>query len=1005
MSRRVLCFVWLIGLVVAACSSVLPNAVRVGRMTNDLGFAGGPALEARVSEGVFAVKAPAATVGNVAAYVFELWDQTGPTLRTSYATAAAACRFLQVPDGTYFLKVGAFDSGGNPLIEGGASVASANTATVIAPGITYSSGASLAVTLQLRHQTDAVIPVAVTAPFGTSYRAVLHSGGTTVATYTSPANLFTFRGVADGTYGVWAYAYNGSGQATPVRPTDAVTVSGLRSVVSGAAAVGIPATIAAVAGGGAGDGGLATVSAQMDFPDRVVEDAAGNLIIGELTNKRVRMLCRTPGTYFGQTMTANRIYTIAGTGGSTLTGIGGPATAADVGSVNGLALDGVGNVYIGDVFSKRVLMLPQVPGTYFGQAMTAGNLYLLAGNGSTVHGGDGGPASAASFDGPRGLAVDASGNVYLSTAGNHRIRVIAATTGTVFGVAVTAGNIYTIAGTGTGAFGGDGAAATAATVNQPYGMALDATGNLVFADSLNNRVRMIARTSGTYYGVVMTANSIYTVAGTGTAAYAGDGGAGPSANLNNPNDVAVAANGTLYIGDTGNNRVRRVTTAGTIFLAAGNGGAYAFGGDGGAATSATMGGPYGVGSGTSNILYICDVSNDRVRMVPPTGGTYFGQVMTAGNIYTIAGAGLDTFGGEDSPASGALLGTPTMVTYDPAGNLYIADTTNSRVRMVPASNGTYFGITMTAGNIYTIAGTTIGYAGNAGPAVNAKMNFPQGLAVDSLGNVIVLDTFNRRVRVIAKTSGTYYGVAMTANNFYVIAGTGSNAFAGDGGPASSAAFNDPRRMGIDAQDNLYIADSGNHRIRMIPKLSGTYWGIAMTANNVYTVAGNGSGAFAGDGGTAASASLNNPQVPSFDGQGNLYIGDSVNYRVRMVPRVSGTYFGQTMAANNIYTIAGNGVFTYAGDGGPATSASLRFPNAVACDDFGNAYVADVNNCRIRMIDRLTGTIYTVAGNGTNSNTGDGGLAINGTLDFPTFLTFLPSGRMTIISKNFLRTVF
>ncbi|MBF0456992.1 MAG: hypothetical protein HQK99_03755 [Nitrospirae bacterium] len=183
-------------------------------------------------------------------------------------------------------------------------------------------------------------------------------------------------------------------------------------------------------------------------------------------------------------------------------------------------------------------------------------------------------------------------------------------------------------------------------------------------------------------------------------------------------------------------------------------------------------------------------------------------------------------------------------------------------------------------------------------------------------------------------------LAANAGNIYTVAGNGSQSYAGDGGLATSATLNDPSGIAVDSIGNLYIADQSNHCIRVVAKVSGTYLGMAMTAGNIYTIAGNGSWGYSGDGGAATSATLRSPSGVALDSIGNLYIADFGNNRIRVVANVTGTYLGVAMTAGNIYTVAGNGNQSYAGDGGLASSASLYLPYCVAVDSVGNLYIAD-----------------------------------------------------------------
>ncbi len=251
-------------------------------------------------------------------------------------------------------------------------------------------------------------------------------------------------------------------------------------------------------------------------------DGAGNLLIADTFNQRVRVVAATSGSFYGQAMTAGDIYTIAGDGQGGATGDGGPATGAAVGAPNGVAVDGSGNVLIAG--GGRVRMVAETSGTFYDKPMTAGDIYTIAGNSADLYSGDRGPATRAelnlnagnpSFNGT--VAVDGAGNLVISDIFNDRIRVAAASTGTFYGVPMTAGNIYTVAGTGATGFSGDGGPALDAKLFEPHGVTVDPAGNLVLADTINGRIRVVAASTGTFYGQAMTAGDIYTVAGGGSS--------------------------------------------------------------------------------------------------------------------------------------------------------------------------------------------------------------------------------------------------------------------------------------------------------------------------------------------------------------------------------------------------------------------------------------------------------------------------------------------------------
>jgi PKD repeat protein len=339
------------------------------------------------------------------------------------------------------------------------------------------------------------------------------------------------------------------------------------------------------------------------------------------------------------------------------------------------------------------------------------------------------------------------------------------------GVAVTgADTITTVAGNGTSGFSGDGGQATSAQLGA-VGIAVDAAGNVYVADQGNHRVRKV-----TADGVITT------VAGTGERGFSGDDGQATSARLNDPNGVAVDAAGNIYIADMGNMRVRRVSAAGVITTVAGTG-FIGSSGDGGPATSATLAFPSGVAVDAAGNVYIADQLNDRVRKVTATGV-----------IATIAGTGDAGFAGDGGQATSAQLRNPFGVAVDVVGNVYIADRDNHRVRRVDA-----------AGVITSVAGTeTFGFSGDGGPATSAQLKFPAGVAVDAIGSIYIADSNNHRVRRVS-----------TGGVITTVAGTGTAAFSGDGGQAISAQLDFPLGVAVDAIGNLYVADTGNRRVRKV----------------------------------------------------------------------------------------------------------------------------------------------------------------------------------------------
>jgi hypothetical protein len=269
-------------------------------------------------------------------------------------------------------------------------------------------------------------------------------------------------------------------------------------------------------------------------------------------------------------------------------------------------------------------------------------------------------------------------------------------------------------------------------------------------------------------------------------------------------------------------------------------------------------------------------------MVPNVTGTYFGQPMTAGHIYTVAGDGTAGYTGDGGPATSAELFGPTGVALDPAGNVVFSDSHNQRIRVVAAKTGTFYGLAMTAGHIYTIAGNgTAGFSGDGGPATAAGLYKPQRVLVDAAGNVVLSDERDNRIRVVAGATGTFYGQAMTAGDIYTIAGTGQRGTSGDGGPATRAEVGEPAGVTLDALGNLLIATRNGGRIRAVAAATGTFYGQAMTAGDIYTIAGGGTGGL-GDGGPATSGVLQQPGAVVVDTAGDVLICDTADKRIREV---------------------------------------------------------------------------------------------------------------------------
>ena len=362
--------------------------------------------------------------------------------------------------------------------------------------------------------------------------------------------------------------------------------------------------------------------------------------------------------------------------------------------------------------------------------------------------------------------------------------------------------------------------------------------------TLFHRTAMFSAALALLSGVTpLAAQNIITLAGNGTAFYNGDGGPATSAAMNAPKGIAVAPNGVVYIADSQNHVVRKVDPKTNQISTYAGTGTTGYSGDGGQARTAQFSNVLGLALDQAGNLYITDGSNNRrIRKVTP-----------AGVVTTVAGNGVEGSGGDGGAAVNALVGVPTALAIDAAGNLYFTDDTPSCqcVRKID-----------TNGNISRVAGNGVAaYAGDGGQATLASLNFPLGIAIDASGNIYVADTGNYAIRKITKS-----GIITT------VAGNGASGFAGDGGPAAGARFDLPSDVAVDVFGNIYVADSGNNRVRRID-----------TNGTITTIAGTGGNSYSGDNGPAAAATLNHPWGLAADADGAIYISDDLNNVVRKIP--------------------------------------------------------------------------------------------------------------------------
>jgi len=393
--------------------------------------------------------------------------------------------------------------------------------------------------------------------------------------------------------------------------------------------------------------------------------------------------------------------------------------------------------------------------------------------------------------------------------------------------------ISSAAGGGTSTSLANGVVSISISLGSPVDAAYDPYGNVVIADQDNNVIRVVAASTGTFYGQAMTAGRIYTIVGDGNAGYSGDTVPKSSrvpnpllaAELDDPNGVAVDAQGDIAIADTG---------------------------------------------------------NDAVRFVPAVGGIRFGLFMTVGEIYTIAGGG----SGQGNETFSAGLAEPDGIAFNPSGDVIVADTDNSVVRLIPEAAHTEYGRSLQPTVIYTLAGIygAYGYTGNGGPGYNAQVSLEPfgGIAVDPAGDVALSDSDNEVVRLVAAKTGSYHGRGVVAGDIYTIVGNTNEAFKGDKKPALSASLDTPQGLAYDGAGNLYIADSANNMIRYVPAANGSYDGKAVKGGDIYTVVGKGPMGASGDGGAGSAAELNDPAGIEMGANGRLLVSDGGNDKIRQI---------------------------------------------------------------------------------------------------------------------------
>lgn len=630
-------------------------------------------------------------------------------------------------------------------------------------------------------------------------------------------------------------------------------------------------------------------SASLISPHSLTVDSAGDILFSD--------------NYFNQVFKISPSGTIslfAGTGGSDYTGDGGQAVNAQFTGPNALAADPAGNIYFADNYWNviRVVNTKGVISTFAGGSATSPD------PGAGING----PATNFTFGGPDGLATDANGDVYVADNGPGSRTILKIN---------SSGIISRISGI----FGYHGpiesGSAASTTLTTPTGITTDSLGNLYFIDSdLCGAWEITAQLE------------IQQIAGDANCTYDGDGAAtGKSLNL--PEYIAFAQPDNLYITDTGNGRVREVSGNGMKTIA--GTGTPGYNGDGIASNTAQIATPEAVAVDSTGNVYFTETQGRRVR-----------KIDTQGIIHTVAGVGAALPMGDGGAATSAYLLSPTGLVSDGKGTFYIADAGANLVRKI-SSNGT----------ITTIAGTGLGgYNGDGIPATQAQLYGPFALALDSAGNLYVSDTLNERIRMINPQ-----GIIST------IAGNGTLGYNGENIPANTAELGTPRGIAFDKNGNLYVAEADNHRLREISN------GIIKTIAGINGVTLEPPDTDSGDGQSALTADFVFLWGVAIDSSGNIYTSDTGTNRVRIIGTdgIIRSFAGQTYVSGEF------------GDGGYDTNATLDDPAQVAVDSAGNVYISCSD--RIRVVNS-TGIINTAVGKGSEGAAGNGQLVNSVTLGSP-----------------------
>lgn len=722
--------------------------------------------------------------------------------------------------------------------------------------------------------------------------------------------------------------------------------------------------------------------------------------------------------------TTGRVYTIAGRDGDGNSTTPAPANETAMGQIYSIALDNSGNIFLADSTYSRIRVIcytPHLNGVC--RARNYGYSYIIAGSGTAGDGADGTDATVTNMGVPYGAVVDSNGNLFIADYTYFRVRAVCYNvTAAGFCSGKIAGAHYRFAGTGATADGADNVLASTAAMGSPGALAIDPKNNLYIADATRFRVRIICLdvTAGFCNG--KTAGNVYRAVGTGVTGNGADNTAAASNPIGAAFGIALDSSYNIFISDFTNKFIRVVcqensgsdycgtgATVGNMYLVIGTG--VANDGVDTLALAADIGDPRGIAVDMAGNVYISDNNRRRIRVACQNiSATSFCQGKIQGYHYRLTGRGPSLTGNEYNVALNEQFGTTYATATDMNGNIYVADGNARRVLVICAnvSNGG-FCQGKTKGYMYYYAGNGTAGDGADGYALARSMGTVYGLDTDSKGNVYILDSTYRKVRVVCwDTTGSGPCAGKSAGSMYRTIGSGT---AGAGANNAAALTSNLGTLmydvALDSHDNVYISDDTNKRIfATCYDVVSSGFCSGKTIGNIYYFAGTGAAGDGADNTVATSGAMGTPRTIAFDTNDNMVIGDGSYFRVRAVCYNNASGFCQGKTVGNAYRLAGTGVTGNGANNVLASTAAMGVPYAIAVDSHYNVYVSDFTNPFVRSIcydvvssgfcSGLTaGNSYRMAGTGTRS---DG--PSNDTMTAVHFgyarlggLDFLPSGAM------------